>query len=239
MDRGAWGATVHGVAKSRTRLSDFTHSLTHFPHFLPASIASHHLSFPYTLFFFPTSTESNVPDESSDLRFLYICREAAEVTHGAESLHCKRVTPIFKGTKQHQHRPYLQNFLLFKPCNFHPLMRFSVSDSASYYTEKTESIMKKFFLNLNLVCILSWPPFLPSQPLTSLSLQFCLDHIPFPFLRILKQPIPSFPFCILTLSHLTKCFSCPSSNCPIACLLPSSVKPLKKSIYIQYLLCSS
>ena len=25
MDRGAWWATVHGVAKSRTRLSDFTH----------------------------------------------------------------------------------------------------------------------------------------------------------------------------------------------------------------------
>ena len=25
MDRGAWKATVHGVAKSRTRLSDFTH----------------------------------------------------------------------------------------------------------------------------------------------------------------------------------------------------------------------
>ena len=24
MDRGAWQATVHGVAKSRTRLSDFT-----------------------------------------------------------------------------------------------------------------------------------------------------------------------------------------------------------------------
>ena len=29
MDGGAWWATVHGVAKSRTRLSDFTHSLTH------------------------------------------------------------------------------------------------------------------------------------------------------------------------------------------------------------------
>ena len=28
MDRGAWETTVHGVAKSRTRLSDFTHSLT-------------------------------------------------------------------------------------------------------------------------------------------------------------------------------------------------------------------
>ena len=28
MDGGAWGATVHGVAKSRTRLSDFTHSFT-------------------------------------------------------------------------------------------------------------------------------------------------------------------------------------------------------------------
>ena len=25
MDRGAWWATVHGVAKSQTRLSDFTH----------------------------------------------------------------------------------------------------------------------------------------------------------------------------------------------------------------------
>ena len=29
MDRGAWYATVYGVAKSQTRLSDFTHSLTH------------------------------------------------------------------------------------------------------------------------------------------------------------------------------------------------------------------
>ena len=28
MDGGAWWATVHGVAKSQTRLSDFTHSLT-------------------------------------------------------------------------------------------------------------------------------------------------------------------------------------------------------------------
>ena len=30
MDGGAWEAAVHGVAKSRTRLSDFTHSLTHY-----------------------------------------------------------------------------------------------------------------------------------------------------------------------------------------------------------------
>ena len=29
MDGGAWWAIVHGVAKRRTRLSDFTHSLTH------------------------------------------------------------------------------------------------------------------------------------------------------------------------------------------------------------------
>ena len=29
MDRGTWWATVYGVAKSWTRLSDFTHSLTH------------------------------------------------------------------------------------------------------------------------------------------------------------------------------------------------------------------
>ena len=26
MDRGAWQATVHGVTKSQTRLSDFTHT---------------------------------------------------------------------------------------------------------------------------------------------------------------------------------------------------------------------
>ena len=31
MDGGAWKATVHGVAKSRTRLSDFTSSLHFFP----------------------------------------------------------------------------------------------------------------------------------------------------------------------------------------------------------------
>ena len=29
MDGGSWWATDHGVAKSRTRLRDFTHSLTH------------------------------------------------------------------------------------------------------------------------------------------------------------------------------------------------------------------
>ena len=29
MDRGAWWATVHGVARSWTQLSGFTHSLTH------------------------------------------------------------------------------------------------------------------------------------------------------------------------------------------------------------------
>ena len=28
MDRGAWWATVHGVSKSRTRLSDFTFTLS-------------------------------------------------------------------------------------------------------------------------------------------------------------------------------------------------------------------
>ena len=32
MDRGTWWATAHGVAKSRARLSDFTHSLTHTIH---------------------------------------------------------------------------------------------------------------------------------------------------------------------------------------------------------------
>ena len=28
-DRGAWGATVHGVTKSRTQLSDFTYCINH------------------------------------------------------------------------------------------------------------------------------------------------------------------------------------------------------------------
>ena len=34
MDGGAWWATVHGVAKSRTRLSDFTFTLVHYEDYL-------------------------------------------------------------------------------------------------------------------------------------------------------------------------------------------------------------
>ena len=39
MDRGAWWAAVHGVAKSQTRLSDFTFTF-HF-HALEKEMASH------------------------------------------------------------------------------------------------------------------------------------------------------------------------------------------------------
>ena len=39
MDRGAWRATVHGVAKSQTRLSDFTFTF-HF-HALEKEMATH------------------------------------------------------------------------------------------------------------------------------------------------------------------------------------------------------
>ena len=39
MDGGAWWATVHGVAKSRTRLSDFT--LTFHFHALEKEMATH------------------------------------------------------------------------------------------------------------------------------------------------------------------------------------------------------
>ena len=39
MDRGAWWATVHGVARSRTRLSDFTFTF-HF-HALEKEMATH------------------------------------------------------------------------------------------------------------------------------------------------------------------------------------------------------
>ena len=39
MDRGAWGATVHGVAKSQARLSDFTFTF-HF-HALEKEMATH------------------------------------------------------------------------------------------------------------------------------------------------------------------------------------------------------
>ena len=38
MDRGAWWATVHGVAKSQTRLSDFTFTFTRV---LPVSVNSY------------------------------------------------------------------------------------------------------------------------------------------------------------------------------------------------------
>ena len=31
MDRGAWGTTVHGLSRSQTRLSDWTHTLTCMP----------------------------------------------------------------------------------------------------------------------------------------------------------------------------------------------------------------
>ena len=44
MDRGAWGAKVHRVAKSRTRLSDFTHSLTHTKKLMTNEQAAHRLS---------------------------------------------------------------------------------------------------------------------------------------------------------------------------------------------------
>ena len=39
MDRGTWWATVHGVAKSRTQLSDFT--FTFHSHALEREIAAH------------------------------------------------------------------------------------------------------------------------------------------------------------------------------------------------------
>ena len=39
MDRGAWGAAVHGDAKSRTRLSDFT--FTFHSHALEKEMATH------------------------------------------------------------------------------------------------------------------------------------------------------------------------------------------------------
>ena len=39
MDRGAWSATVHGVTKSQTQLSDFTFTL-HF-HALEKEMAAH------------------------------------------------------------------------------------------------------------------------------------------------------------------------------------------------------
>ena len=39
MDRGAWGAAVHGVAKSQTQLSDFT--FTFHVHALEKEMATH------------------------------------------------------------------------------------------------------------------------------------------------------------------------------------------------------
>ena len=38
MDGGAWGATAHGVAKSRTRLSDFIHSHLRYIRFSKKSV---------------------------------------------------------------------------------------------------------------------------------------------------------------------------------------------------------
>jgi len=41
MDRGAWWAAVHGVAKSRTRLSDFTFTFTFTFRALEKEMATH------------------------------------------------------------------------------------------------------------------------------------------------------------------------------------------------------
>ena len=41
MDRGAWWATVHGVAKSRTRLNDFTFTFHFHFHTLEKEMATH------------------------------------------------------------------------------------------------------------------------------------------------------------------------------------------------------
>ena len=46
MDRGAWWATVHGVAKSRTRLSDLTVSFLYLLHGQAGSLPLHHLESP-------------------------------------------------------------------------------------------------------------------------------------------------------------------------------------------------
>ena len=40
MDRGAWWATVHGVAKSQTQLSDFTFTFFHFQGIFHAKMGS-------------------------------------------------------------------------------------------------------------------------------------------------------------------------------------------------------
>ena len=47
MDEGAWWAAVHGVAKSRTRLSDFTFTF-HF-HALEKEMATHSSVPPWTI----------------------------------------------------------------------------------------------------------------------------------------------------------------------------------------------
>ena len=46
MDRGAWRATVHGAAKSQTRLSDFTHTHTHTHTYICTNCNVDHKGFP-------------------------------------------------------------------------------------------------------------------------------------------------------------------------------------------------
>lgn len=80
-------------------------------------------------------------------------------------LHHKRVAPLLNGPEKHQQSDYIslvsvcpvyfQILLLFKPPRVHPVMRLSVSDFASYCTEKIESIMKELsllILNMHTYC---------------------------------------------------------------------------------------
>ena len=50
LDRGAWWATVHGVAKSRTRLSDFTFTFSYPLWFLTFVDSGHCIHLPSDLF---------------------------------------------------------------------------------------------------------------------------------------------------------------------------------------------
>ena len=64
MDRGAWEATVHGVAKSQTRLSDFTTI-----NFCLSTIVSYFL---LILFHFPSAKSSHLQMLVNLLQYLLV-----------------------------------------------------------------------------------------------------------------------------------------------------------------------